>query len=83
MASIIDIANDKDASSASLLDGGNTGCKAVLFFWADWHAPSNTGGPFDTVLKTLAQQTNDGSIQFYRVLAEEAPKLSRKVRVED
>lgn len=32
------------------------------------------------VVKTLAQQ-NDGSVQFYRVLAESAPKLSRKHNV--
>ena len=78
--SIIDIANDKDATSASLLDSPNnvSGSKSILFFWAEWHAPSNSGGPFDTVVKTLAQQ-NDGSVKFYRVLAEEAPKLSRKV----
>ena len=77
---IIDISNDKDAASASLLESSNSssGKKSILFFWAEWHAPSNSGGPFDTVLKTLAEQ-NDGSVQFYRVLAEEAPKLSRKV----
>ena len=78
---IIDIANDKDAASASLLESSNSsssGKKSILFFWAEWHAPSNSGGPFDMVLKTLAEQ-NDGSVQFYRVLAEEAPKLSRKV----
>jgi len=85
MVSIItDIANDKDAASASLLESSNSsssGKKSILFFWAEWHAPSNSGGPFDTVLKTLAEQ-NDGSVQFYRVLAEEAPKLSRKVSIE-
>jgi len=79
---IIDISNDKDAADASLLENnGNTtnnNCKSILFFWAEWHAPSNTGGPFDTVVKTLSAQ-NDGSVKFYRVLAEEAPKLSRKV----
>ncbi len=84
---IIDISNDRDAADASLLGlplpGGsssssNNNNKSILFFWAEWHAPSISGGPFDTVVKTLAQQ-NDGSVKFYRVLAEEAPKLSRKV----
>ena len=75
MVSIIDISNDKDAS---LLNNSN-GRKSILFFWADWHEPSNVGGPFDMVLKTLAEQNNDGSVQFCKVLAEEAPKLSRKV----
>ena len=79
MSPIIDISNDADAAGASLLDDTNgSGSKSILFFWADWHQPSNTGGPFDTVVKTLAQQ-NDGSVKFYRVLAEEAPKLSQKV----
>jgi len=74
---IIDISNDKDAS---LLDSSGHN-KSILFFWADWHEPSNVGGPFDMVLKTLAEQNNDDSnVQFYKVLAEEAPKLSRKVR---
>ena len=72
---IIDISND--AAAASLLDSSR-GEKSILFFWAEWHAPSNSGGPFDTVVKTLAQQ-NDGSVKFYRVLAEECPKLSQKV----
>lgn len=82
MSSIIDIANDNDATGASLLDSLNDGSssKSIMFFWAEWHAPSNSGGLFDTVVKTLAQQ-NDGSVQFYRVLAEEAPKLSRKHNV--
>ena len=72
---IVDISND--AAAASLLES-SSGEKSVLFFWAEWHAPSNSGGPFDTVVKTLAQQ-NDGSVKFYRVLAEECPKLSQKV----
>jgi len=79
-ASIIEIAKDKDATS--LLDPSANGSsrKSILFFWADWHAPSNSGGIFDTVVNTLAQQ-NDGSVQFYRVCAEEAPGLSRKHNV--
>lgn len=88
-AAIIDISNDRDAADASLLDsqsfkGGDDSSsssshKSILFFWAAWHAPSNTGGPFDTVVRTLAEQNNDGTVKFYRVLAEDAPKLSRKV----
>jgi len=82
---MIDITNDEDATDASLslessssTDG--TGKKTVLFFYADWHAPSASGGPFDMVVKTLAQQSN-GNVQFYRVAAEEAPKLSSKHEV--
>lgn len=78
MSTIIDIASDSDAANASLLGDVGGGSKSILFFWADWHAPSNSGGPFDTVVKALAQQ-NDGSVKFYRVLAEEAPALSQKV----
>ena len=92
-SNIIEITNDTEATAASLLDdatngnGNGSGNKSILFFWAEWHAPSNTGGPFDLVVKTLASQNSDGdadgdgSIQFYRVLAEDAPKLSRKVRL--
>lgn len=78
-SAIIDISNDHDAADASLLGVDNNGKKTILFYWAEWHAPSSSGGPFDTVVKSLAQQ-NDGSVIFYRVLAEEAPKLSRKVQ---
>lgn len=90
-SNIIDIASDDDAVAANLLDstgggGGVTNKKSILFFWAEWHPPSNTGGPFDMVVKALAQQQqqsgssddNGGGVQFYRVLAEEAPMLSRK-----
>ncbi|KAL9183060.1 hypothetical protein ACHAXT_004847 [Thalassiosira profunda] len=73
-SSIVDIATDADA--ASLLGAGK---KSILFFWADWHAPSNAGGPFDTVVKTLAGQSD--AVQFYRVLAEGAVELSRKHNV--
>lgn len=73
---IIDIS---DADDLDLPNNPNNS-KSILFFWADWHAPSNTGGPFDTVVKALAAQ-NDGSVIFYRVLAEEAPMLSGKVWV--
>lgn len=83
MSAIVDISNDNDAAAASLLDAPAAASadnrKSILFFWAEWHAPSNAGGPFDTVVRTLAQQ-NDGSVRFYRVLAEEAAGLSRKVR---
>ncbi|KAL7436168.1 hypothetical protein ACHAXH_006807 [Discostella pseudostelligera] len=73
---IIDIS---DADDLDLPNNPNNS-KSILFFWADWHAPSNTGGPFDTVVKALAAQ-NDGSVIFYRVLAEEAPMLSGKYHV--
>lgn len=83
---IIEINNDKDAAAASLLDATNdgSGSKSIFFFWADWHAPSSPKGAFDTVFCTLAQQqsgSGGNNIKFYRVLAEEAPKLSMKVGV--
>ena len=79
--SIFEIANDKDATSLLKPPENGSSRKSILFFWAEWHAPSNSGGIFDTVVKTLANQ-NDGSVQFYRVCAEEAPTLSRKVYFE-
>lgn len=84
MSAIIDIANDEAAAAASLLGapgGGVDGAKSILFFWAEWHAPSSAGGPFDTVVTTLARQDGGGGVRFFRVLAEGAPGLSRKVRV--
>mmetsp|Transcript_13273 Transcript_13273/g.28680 ORF Transcript_13273/g.28680 Transcript_13273/m.28680 type:complete len:386 (-) Transcript_13273:264-1421(-) len=84
-SSITDIDNDEDAASSSLLldDSPANSTKSVLFFWAEWHSPSNTGGPFDTVVKTLAKQSDaDGrEVRFYRVLAEAAPRLSGRHNV--
>lgn len=80
---IVDINNDNEAKAASLVDAAeassSAGHKSVLFFYAEWHAPSAAGGPFDMVVKALAAQSGDG-VKIYRVLAEEAPTLSQKVR---
>lgn len=76
---ILDINNDAEANKA---DVSNQQQKSVLFFWAEWHAPS-ASGPFHTVIQTLATQQQDGNnaIQFYRVLAEETPSLSQQYNV--
>eukprot|EP00986_Skeletonema_menzelii_P005499 scaffold2028_cov158-Skeletonema_menzelii.AAC.8 len=80
--SIVDINNDTEAKAASLLDASSSaGQKSVLFFWAEWHAPSAAGGPFDTVVKALAGQSGSDGVTIYRVLAEEAPTLSQKYNV--
>lgn len=80
MSSPVDINNDTEAKAASLLDASSSaGQKSVLFFWAEWHAPSAAGGPFDTVVKALAGQSGSDGVTIYRVLAEEAPTLSQKV----
>jgi hypothetical protein len=81
---IVDINNDTEAKAASLLDAAassSAGHKSVLFFWAEWHAPSAAGGPFDMVVKALAGQNSGDGVKIYRVLAEEAPTLSQKVCV--
>ena len=79
-SSIVDINNDTEAKAASLLDASSSASqKSVLFFWAEWHAPSATGGPFDMVVKALAGQSGTDGVNIYRVLAEEAPTLSQKV----
>lgn len=56
--------------------------KSILFFWADWHAPSRPGGAFDDAARALlaASRGDDSGIRFYRIMAEGAPRLSRKVR---
>ena len=76
-STIVDINNDNEAKAASLFDAVTA--KSVLFFWADWHAPSAAGGPFDSVVKALAGQSETDGVKIYRVLAEEAPTLSQKV----
>ena len=70
--SVIDISND---ASSSLI---STGSKSVLFFWADWHPSSRPGGSFDAVFHTLAKDATD-AVKFYRVEAEEALGVSKKV----
>jgi hypothetical protein len=82
MSSPVDINNDTEAQAASLLAASpSSGEKSVLFFWAEWHAPSASGGPFDMVVKALAGQNSGGDVKIYRVLAEEAPTLSQMVCV--
>ena len=86
---LIDIANDTQA--LLLLDSSSTTAAAtsgssILFFWADWHAPSSPGGSFHVAIQTLAdssssRSSNNNNVTFYRVLAEGAPNLSRKVRL--
>ena len=78
-SAIVDINNDTEAKAASLLDSSPVGQKRVLFFWAEWHAPSAAGGPFNAVVKALAGQSGSDGVTIYRVLAEEAPTLSQKV----
>jgi hypothetical protein len=85
---LIDIANETQA--LLLLDlpstAAATGGSIILFFWADWHAPSSPGGAFHSAIQTLANSSssssssNTNNVTFYRVLAEGAPSLSRKVR---
>jgi hypothetical protein len=85
---LIDIANETQASL--LLDlpstAAATGGSIILFFWADWHVPSSPGGAFHVAIQTLANSSssssssNTNNVTFYRILAEGAPNLSRKVR---
>ena len=85
---LIDIANETQA--LLLLDLSSTTAAAtsgsiILFFWADWHVPSSPGGAFHVAIQTLADSSSSSSsnnnVTFYRVLAEGAPNLSRKVRL--
>ncbi len=81
---MIEIANDDDAARASLLESPPAiaaAKKSILFFWADWHGPSRPGGAFDDAARALLATNlgGDSDVRFYRVVAEEAPRLSRKV----
>ena len=87
-AAMIDIANDDDAARASLLESPNpadgvasSSPKSILFFWADWHPPSSPGGAFDAAARALAARgdPSGAAARFYRVSAEGAPRLSRRV----
>jgi thioredoxin-like negative regulator of GroEL len=53
--------------------------KICLFFWADWHAPSQEGGQMHDVLQTLAKKYKD--ICFARVNAEELPEVATEYNV--
>jgi len=65
---IIEIANDTDATS--LLDPPTEGSsrKSILFFWAEWHPPSNSGGIFDTVVCPLISTLAFPLAFFFRLL---------------
>ena len=78
---MIDIANDDDAERASLLESSPTANVGEVVE-ADWHAPSRPGGAFDDAARALlaASRGDDSGIRFYRIMAEGAPRLSRKVR---
>ena len=66
---------------ADLTSAPPAGKKAVLFFWASWHAESAPRGAIDRVFNTLASTGSAGEgVDFYRVEVEAVPDLSLKVR---
>lgn len=76
--------NIKNITDADDDGGGNppvVGRKAVIFFWASWHADSSPGGEIDKVYATLSKQSSlvTSLIDFYRVEAESSPDLCQKV----
>ena len=70
MSSVINVSND-----ATPIE---TGYKSVLFYWAEWHPSSNSGGSFDVVFNALAKDAA-ADVKFYRVEAEAALGASKKV----
>lgn len=54
--------------------------RKVLFFYADWHQPSQPGGQMHQVFSTLA--TKFPHLLFFTVNAEEVPDLSEKFAVQ-
>lgn len=71
MSTIINVNNDAISIE--------TGQKSILFFWADWHPSSSPGGSFDAVFNALAKDAATDA-KFYRVEAEAALGVSKKVR---
>ena len=55
------------------------GDKSVIFFSAEWHEPSKTGGQMDTVFSLLSTQYP--GITFIKVDAESLATLSEKYQV--
>jgi len=53
--------------------------KLVVFFWAEWHEPSQEGGQMHDVLSTLAGKYKD--VTFARVNAEEVPEVAAAFKV--
>eukprot|EP00956_Cyclotella_meneghiniana_P008029 scaffold10683_cov94-Cyclotella_meneghiniana.AAC.13 len=71
MSAVINVSND-----ATPIE---TGHKSVLFYWAEWHPSSSSGGSFDVVFNALAKDAAD--VKFYRVEAEAALGVSKKYNV--
>lgn len=53
--------------------------RKVLFFYADWHQPSQVGGQMHQVFNTLAKR--HPNLVYFTVNAEEVPELSEKFGV--
>eukprot|EP01041_Mallomonas_annulata_P006363 gene6363-12864_t len=47
---------------------------SVIFFWAEWHEPSKTGGQMDQLYRSLSLKYNN--VQFGRIEAEVFPSAS-------
>jgi Grx4 family monothiol glutaredoxin len=54
--------------------------RSVLFFWANWHEPSKSGGQMDVVVNELASQYSN--ISFLKIEAEVCPIISSKYDIE-
>ena len=55
------------------------GDKVVVFFFAEWHEPSKSGGQMDSVCTLLANQYP--AIKFVKVEAEKIPTMSEKFKI--
>ena len=59
------------------------GKSSVILIWASWDDNSSPGGAVDKIFTTLSNQpdlASSNKVNFYRVEAEAAPDLCRKVR---
>lgn len=72
--SVIAISCDEDFTTIT-----NKTERSLLFFWAEWHEPSKTGGQMQSIYQTLS--TKYERIKFYTVEAEKYPRISESLDV--
>ena len=53
----------------------------VVFFWADWHEPSQPGGQMDQVFKQLYTMYSSNT-KFMKIEAEAVPEISEELEIE-
>lgn len=77
----VDESIDPITDVASLKKLRATGAKIALFFWAEWHEPSNEGGHLQESFQLLSKKYASKGILFFRVEAEAVPDVSEAFEI--